>query len=357
MIEAKRPSDELVFIHFEEDSSDIYNLAEEIIIPKNQVICNAISSIGSALGRTIENPNEINLAEWYIKKNHDFDILHHQLLPFYRPFFLPDSTLVTTIHFAVRPHIHPDNYSRFKRARNMAVYKYMTQMYDGIITVSEKSKELHSDIFDINPNKIFVTPNAPPPGMSENHDWDVLSKHNIKLPYIFHLSNKNEYKNPRGIAQGFEKAVLKYGIPHDLVIGGSGWDKSDFTQYTSSKVDDRIHMTGFVPRSELSVLYTCADFFFLPSLSEAFPFVLVESLSCNTPVLTTAGYGMTDIVRSGGKYIHNVRDAENIADEIYSMLNTRFDDAPYNESTRFTWKKTANQTLNVYRKLLNYSNE
>lgn len=64
----------------------------------------------------------------------------------------------------------------------------------------------------------------------------------------------------------------------------------------SKKLEDRIRLLGAVPNSEIADYYLSADVFIMPSESEGFPRVLLESMACGLPFVAFDVGGVKDIV-------------------------------------------------------------
>jgi starch synthase len=82
--------------------------------------------------------------------------------------------------------------------------------------------------------------------------------------------------------------------------------KSDLLNMVNPEFHSRIQFLGRIPNSELANCYSQANLTIVPSKTEAFPIVPLESMACGTPVLITDGFSAPEIVRDGinGFLIH-----------------------------------------------------
>ncbi len=83
-----------------------------------------------------------------------------------------------------------------------------------------------------------------------------------------------------------------------------------------------VFFLGMVRDVEKLSLYQAADVFVLPTSQENFGLVLLESLACGTPVITTRGVDIWDQLESGGAVIVD-RTALAIAEALERLLTTR----------------------------------
>ena len=108
----------------------------------------------------------------------------------------------------------------------------------------------------------------------------------------------------------------------------------------------------------LSLLYSAADVYVLPTVQEALGNTLVEALACGTPCVTFAGSGAADVVqhrRSG--YVARLRDSADLLAGIEWVLAQPWSRDDLHESTiaRYGYRQVASQAIKLYRSLLGES--
>jgi glycosyltransferase involved in cell wall biosynthesis len=67
---------------------------------------------------------------------------------------------------------------------------------------------------------------------------------------------------------------------------------------------------------ELSLFYSAADFFLVPSIADNYPNVALESLTCNTLLVATAVGGLQEIVEEWGGLLSEPNSARSLAQQI-----------------------------------------
>ncbi len=97
------------------------------------------------------------------------------------------------------------------------------------------------------------------------------------------------------------------GLACRFLIAGTG--ESDYEQQLRDLVQQRdlgdcVYFLGFVSGLEKLSLYEAADVFVLPTFQENWGFVLIESLACATPLITTRAVDIwPELQTSGGAVI------------------------------------------------------
>ena len=113
---------------------------------------------------------------------------------------------------------------------------------------------------------------------------------------------------------------------------------------------------GFVSDQELPALMAGARALVHPSRDEGFGFTPLEAMAAGTPAVVAAGGSLTEVVGAAGVLVRDADDPQAWADAL-----SRLDDpaARTAVSTRgrahaasFTWQATAEQTVSVWRRVL-----
>jgi glycosyltransferase involved in cell wall biosynthesis len=101
-----------------------------------------------------------------------------------------------------------------------------------------------------------------------------------------------------------------------------------------------VHWHGVVPRPELVRIYSAADVFVFPSLSETFGLVMLEAMACGTPVAAFPVPGPLDVVgASGGGVLH-----EDLRTAALQALELPRDGA-LARAREFDWQRVCDQFL------------
>ena len=105
-----------------------------------------------------------------------------------------------------------------------------------------------------------------------------------------------EIKNVYGLIESV-KLLRDEGGNYRLYVAGDGTLKKSLEDKVKSLgLEKEVQFLGKVSHEELPGYYNMADVFALPSFMEGTPMVLMEALSCGTPVIATKVGGVPDIV-------------------------------------------------------------
>ena len=141
-----------------------------------------------------------------------------------------------------------------------------------------------------------------------------------------------------------------------IVVGGGEFNKDEMKFINDNDLKDRIiHKTGVDDR-ELNLLYNEALALIYPSFYEGFGIPPLEAMSAGCPVICSKTSSLPEVVGEAGLYI-DVNNYESALPHIKVLLNQNQRQAIIAKGTKqaskFSWKKTACQTINLYKDLLN----
>lgn len=202
---------------------------------------------------------------------------------------------------------------------------------DCVITISQSSKMDIVEILGIPEDKIKViylaaTPEFRPDGPRYNHP----------KPYILAVGTREPRKNLARLIAAFKKMKNK---DLDLIIAGKyGWGED---------IGPGVINLGYVPQKNLPTLFRGAKAFVYPSLYEGFGVPILEALSCGIPVICGRNSSMPEV---GGDAV-TYADVESVDDLASKIKNIKKTGLEISQSKKFSWKKTAEQTVNVYEEL------
>lgn len=170
----------------------------------------------------------------------------------------------------------------------------------------------------VKPNKIEVINN--PINIKEIDSKLGENQIEISSPYIVFVGRLSTVKNLLFLIHSYKKMLLKR---HDvkLVIVGEGMERIRIeTEIEKFKLKENILLTG-VMENPYSIINR-ASLVVLPSYSEAFPTVLLESLYLGKTIVATPTIGAVDILRQGrlGYLSKSFDDINEFSDLLFKAL-------------------------------------
>lgn len=270
---------------------------------------------------------------------------------------------VITVHDLI-PYILPETVGPSYLTKFLKEMPRIINTADAIITVSECSKKDILKFFPIDADKIFVTPLAADdkykPIDKELSKNKVYLKYNIKKPFILYIGGFSPRKNVASLIKAFSMVHKNLDKDYDLVIVGSDRDDSQkLKDYCCQlNIDGSTKFTGFINNSMMPFFYNASDLFVYPSLYEGFGLPPLEAMSCGTPVITSDTSSIPEVTGDSAILIEP-GDTESLMYSIEAILNEK---TIWNElnlkglerSKKFSWKKTAQNTVKIYEKILNH---
>jgi len=287
-----------------------------------------------------------------------FDIIH-TLHPF-SPINLYGKQVVT-IH-DLTPLINPDWFHQLYDKEFRFIISKAIKRTDVIITVSHSTKRDLINFFNVNPEKIKVIYLAPDETYRRIEDDEAITqvkkKYKITKKYLLFVGTIEPRKNLVRLLNVFKKIKNKLSDYQLVITGKIGWKTKIFFE-TLENIPERIKndiiITGYVSQDDLPLLYNGCDIFIYPSLYEGFGFPVVEAMRCGVPVITSNVSSMPEVAGDAAILV-NPENEEEIGNAIIRLIEDRelreeLKKRGLERSKMFSWKKTAIETLKVYKEL------
>ncbi|WP_291632712.1 glycosyltransferase family 1 protein [Clostridium sp.] len=270
---------------------------------------------------------------------------------------------IVTIHDLI-PYVMPETVGKGYLLKFLKEMPIIIGGSDGIITVSEFSKQDILKFFPIDESKIFVTP------LAADKKYTPLDKlycrnflkdmYNLTDPFILYLGGFSERKNVASILTAFSKVYKDLNKNYNLVIVGDYRDSSQkLVKLTHElKIDSHVIFAGFVPEEHLPIFYNGCDTFIYPSFYEGFGLPPLEAMNCGTPVIASNLTSIPEVVGDGGILI-NPCDISEISLAIGNLLSNeklklKLGYKGLKRAKEFSWQNTARNTLKAYESVYNH---
>jgi UDP-glucose:(heptosyl)LPS alpha-1,3-glucosyltransferase len=152
------------------------------------------------------------------------------------------------------------------------------------------------------------------------------------------------------------RAVAK--APGVKLVAVSRTDPGPYAALAASAgVADRVRFVP--PTTEIARYYAAADLFLFPTYYDTFGLVLTEAMASGLPVVSSLAAGAAELVTHGesGWLTADPWDADQIAEGVQALaadpeLRDRMGAAARAAVERYTWDRAAEQTMAVYREVV-----
>lgn len=250
-----------------------------------------------------------------------------------------------------------------KLAYNL-VLKTAVKKAKQVITISKNTKKDLKNILKVKEEKIKIiyqaVGNEFKQQINEKNIKDTLKKLKINKKYILYTGVWSPHKNLKKLVQALKILKTKYNYKGLLVITGKKQQPNTEEinkEIKSKKLENDIIKTGMVSEEDLINLYKGAEIYAFPSLYEGFGLPILEAMSAEIPVVASNTSCIPEICGKNGCHLFNPLNEEDIAKKINEVLTnktlrTNLIKQGKERIKDFSWDKMANQTIEVYKKVL-----
>lgn len=282
-------------------------------------------------------------------RNQDFDVFHPT---YFNPYFLEyigQKPFVLTVHDMIHE-LYPEF---FKNADKIIKNKkLLAEKAAKIIAVSNKTKEdlvnFYGSPFADKTEVVYHGSSLKTPDSArDNVDFKTQFGR-----YFLYTGTRNIYKNFLFMIESCAEFLIEKDLK--IVCSGSPFSDSEKVFFESLNISDRI-IHYFASDNELFWLYKNAIAFIFPSYYEGFGIPILEAFEAETPCLLAKSSCFPEIAGDAALYFNPKHKNEivsamsrildkNLAIELVIKGKQRLAD--------FSWEKTAEQALNIYKSLL-----
>ncbi len=324
----------------------------------NEVSFVKVKSVKEDLN-TLERMKWENIDLFAEVKREGIDLLH--IPGFAGPMFNAETKKVTTVHDLIGM-VYPENLGFASRFYWQKWLPACVKKSDHIIADSMNTKRDIVRFLGIPEDKIRVILIAVDPRFKPIDDVEelkrVTDKYDLPDHFILNVGTIEPRKNIRGLLEAFARYVDEYNGKMELVlVGKKDWGyKQVEGKLKDLGIDKRVFFTDYVEDKDLAVFYNLAKVFVYPSFYEGFGLPVLEALSSGCSVIASDRSSIPEIVGDAGilvrpddinglsGHLSNFDKSDHLAEDLSCKALER--------AKMFSWEKTAEETLEVYRRVL-----
>jgi glycosyltransferase involved in cell wall biosynthesis len=231
---------------------------------------------------------------------------------------------------------------------------------DGIIYPSDYCRNLYSGLMDNPGQKTTAIFHGEPESVEALNNADVLQRYGIQNEYILSVMHTRRYEKIKDIVQSYLLALGTNPSLPPLYIAGSNYDSEYIKQIKlmvgEKSGSDRVHFLGIVPQADFQTLYKNCRAFLISSLPETGSGILIEAMTCGCAIVCSNRGVIPEVTANAALYF-DPDDVEDCAFKIKAViededLNLFLRNRSLKRSDFFSWRKTAEETLNFFDEVL-----
>lgn len=250
---------------------------------------------------------------------------------------------------------------RARHATIRLMLPFVARRAAAVITVSQHARQDLLRVLKLPDEKVHVVHEAAPEHFRPVEDpielENIRQRYQLPQEFLLYVGTLEPRKNLVRVVHALHQ-VRCAGLPHKLVIAGPrGWMMDDFErEVQAAGLQDAVQYLGYIPTHHLPGLYSLATVFVFPSLYEGFGLPPLEAMACGTPVLSSNRSSLLEVCGDAA-YLVDPESVMNIADGIICLLkdgNLRQELSARGlaRARQFSWQRAAEQTLDVYRQVI-----
>ncbi len=293
----------------------------------------------------------------------ELDIFHST--NYFLPLFLKGEVkAVVTVHDLIPlkfPHFTPRAWKTRLHPVFRRVLRRSVRRADRVITVSEHTRrDLIADL-GLPPEKLAVVHNGIDevyrPRAEEEFRPALEEKLGFSDPYILYVGRFDPYKNVPGLIRAFADFIRGRTDRPRLVLAGHRDSRYPEAEEIVSQLglSSRVVFLDGVEEGELAALYNGARVLVLASFYEGFGLPPLEAMACGTPVIVSDRGSLPEVAGEAALIV-NPESPPEIASAMSKLWDSeeqrnRFRELGLARAQKFSWRRSAEETLAVYREL------
>jgi glycosyltransferase involved in cell wall biosynthesis len=229
-----------------------------------------------------------------------------------------------------------------------------------VIAVSQATADEGVEVLGLDPARVHVVPEAMAAAFSAVEEPDDTERRRAvdvaEGPYLLWVGSMRAH-DPRKGLDGILEALgsLRHpGVP--LVLVGARGAESERVATAAASLGIEMVQTGFVADATLAALYRGATAVLLPSHHEGFGLTALEAMGCGAPLIAARSANLPLLVGDGALLV-TPGSSSALAGAIDAVMGEPEVAARLRErgpavAAQYSWKRTAELTVEVYRAVL-----
>ena len=287
-----------------------------------------------------------------------FHGLSHEL-----PHFIPKKVKkVVTMHDLIvwrYPHLFP----LFDRTVYRTKMRHSCKIADIVVAASEQTKRDLQEFLHVPEQKIRVVYQSCDPifwqPVTDEAKADVRSRYQLPEHYIICVGTIERRKNQASVVEALAKLPEEL---HLVIVGGHRTKYYDTVVATIKRLglEPRVHIIDKAQFADFPALYANAEMSMYVSEFEGFGIPVLESMCCDTPVITSNVSSMPEVGGEAVLYV-NPEEVDDIAAKALQLhndeaLRLKLVEKGRGQRKKFTTDVISRQMVDLYKEALKVEN-
>ncbi|MCX6727378.1 MAG: glycosyltransferase family 1 protein [Candidatus Saccharibacteria bacterium] len=236
------------------------------------------------------------------------------------------------------------------------LFWYSNKKSEAIITISNYVKDDLARHYSFTKGKTtstYCASEPPLPGKPKSPQYI-----DSKTPFLLYVGTAFPHKNLTAVIDALPALQIDHPKLKLVLVGKKEQYYEKIDQYIQDRnYEDSVITTGYIEDSELKWLYQHCVAYVFPSLSEGFGLPGLEAMVHGAPVVSSNATCLPEVYGDAALYF-NPKDSDDIVQKISRILtDTEFRTLliarGHKQAATYSWRRMAEQTLEVYTKVLN----
>jgi glycosyltransferase involved in cell wall biosynthesis len=275
----------------------------------------------------------------------------------YAPRFSPVPTVVSIMDLSYLR--FPELFAKKDLVQLKQWTDYSVRKATKILTISNASKNDIINAYGVDPSCVVVTHlgikttiSLTPHIYSMN---ELRMKYGVSDQFILFVGTLQPRKNITRLIEAFHRVITSSNQEDKLqliIVGKRGWLYDEILAKPKELgIEDRVKFLENVNDEELHLFYKHALCYVLPSLYEGFGLPVLEAMQQGCPVITSNVSSLPEAGGDAALYV-NPEDVSDITKKIKDVitdekLRKQLREKGFEQVKKFSWEKTAQETLKV----------
>lgn len=245
-------------------------------------------------------------------------------------------------------HVHALETDRSENgSQNLAFHieKGAMEYADKVVAVSQYTADQIVRLYGVDENKVEIIHNGIEPVNA------FKSVKNISGKMVLFLGRLTDQKGPGYFIELAQRVLKKFPDVYFVMAGTGDKLKKLIENSANQKISTKFHFTGFLNRDKVLQLYSMADVYVMPSVSEPFGLSALEAAQFGVPCVISNQSGVGEVltgalktdfwdISSMTKHIVSMLDDEEARNKVVSNMAS--------DLQSISWDKTADKLLKVF---------